>query len=204
MSAPAEVLASLSAQRIIPVIRTTAAERSRAEIVTFITAGYRAIELTLTTPDALDIIQEFSKSDVLIGAGSVLTRTDADAAVTAGAKFLVSPVHPAWLLPLADELGVAGVPGASTATEVFAAVEAGAALVKVFPIARLGGPAFIRDLLAPMPDLPLMATGGVNLSTAGPLLDAGCVAVGLGSILNGADLEQESAVEAARAVLSLA
>jgi 2-dehydro-3-deoxyphosphogluconate aldolase/(4S)-4-hydroxy-2-oxoglutarate aldolase len=102
--------------------------------------------------------------------------------VEAGAQFLVSPLWLPWLPQLAAELGVTAIPGAATPSEIWQAHSSGVPAVKVFPIARLGGAAYIRDLLAPLPGLQLMATGGVTVATAAELLDAGCVAVGLGSV----------------------
>ena len=109
-----------------------------------------------------------------------------DAAVSAGAEAIVAPALSAAVLERAAALGVPAIPGALTPTEVETAWQAGAALVKLFP-ARLGGPRYVRDLLAPLPDVPLLATGGVDATNARAFLDAGAVAVGVGSGLGSDD-----------------
>jgi len=133
----------------------------------------------------------------------VLTPEQAEEAVAAGAAFLVSPVNPPWLLDVAQNLGVVAVPGCATPNEIWSATSRGAKLVKVFPIARLGGAAYIHDLLAPMPDLRLIATGGIKAVEAPILLAAGCIAVGLGSIHTDDSLGT-SVEERGRTALSIA
>lgn len=183
-----EVLQRLSAVRVVPVLRSPSVAEAVATARGLAAGGMNVIELTYSTPGVQEAIAELSRdAGLLIGAGTVLTREDAHTAVAAGARFLVSPVWLDWLPPLARELGVDCIPGAATPSEIWAAHEAGSLAVKVFPIARLGGAKYIKDLLAPLPQLTLMATGGVDLELAGELLDAGCTAVGVGTISTGAD-----------------
>jgi 2-dehydro-3-deoxyphosphogluconate aldolase / (4S)-4-hydroxy-2-oxoglutarate aldolase len=144
------------------------------------------VEITLDDPGAIGAIQRArARGDVTVLAGTVRTAAQVDAAVAAGAEAVVGPGTSAAVLERAAALGVAAIPGALTPTEVELAWAAGAALVKLFP-ASLGGPDYVRDLLAPLADVPLLVTGGVDATNARAFLDAGAVAVGVGSAL-GAD-----------------
>ena len=180
------VLDALIGAAVVPVLRSPTAAEAVATAQGYAAAGMTVVELTFTTPGVVNAIRELSAdASITVGAGSVLTQKQAHDAVDAGARFLVSPVWLPWLPDLARSRGVDAIPGAATPTEIWQAHNFGAAAVKVFPAARLGGAAYIRDLMGPMPDLKLMATGGVDIPTAARLLDAGCVAVGVGSISRG-------------------
>lgn len=147
--------------------------------------GVTALEVTLTTAGALDAIRELARrygDDALVGAGSVLDADAARRSVDAGARFVVSPVFVPEVVAASHGLGVAAMPGAFTPTEILRAHQAGADVVKVFPSEVLG-PAFIKGVLAPMPFLQLMPTGGVTPENVGDWLRAGAMAVGLGSAL---------------------
>jgi 2-dehydro-3-deoxyphosphogluconate aldolase/(4S)-4-hydroxy-2-oxoglutarate aldolase len=162
-------------------------------------AGVRAIELTIDSPDALGVIAEIAMIDgVLAGAGTVLTIADAEAAIEAGASFLITPVVDTAVIGWAAERGIPIMPGAMTPTEASIAWSAGASAVKLFPAGSLG-PEFVRAIRAPLPHIPLVPTGGVGADDVGPYLDAGAVAVALGSELAaGGD-----AVEAGRRARSI-
>lgn len=121
-------------------------------------------------------------SDILLGAGSILNATQAAQAADAGAEFLVSPVFSPDMMEVAAQRGLVAIPGAFTPTEILRATEAGADFVKVFPSDGLG-PAFIKAVLAPMPGLKLIPTGGVTLDNARAWIEAGSAALGLGSAL---------------------
>ncbi len=152
---------------------------------TLVDAGVRALEITLTVPGAVERIGELTRRlgpGHLVGVGSVLTADQARAAIDAGAGYVVSPVFRPAVLRLAAEAGVPAIAGCLTPTEIADATDAGAAIVKVFP-ADVVGMAFFRGVLAPMPHLRLMPTGGVSLENAGEWLRAGAVAVGVGSAL---------------------
>lgn len=189
------VLAQLEAARVVPVLRSATAEEAVSAAKGLAAGGMNVIELTYSTPGVLGALRELSnETGVIVGAGTVLTQQQARDAVRAGAKFLVSPVWLPWLPALARSLGVDAIPGAATPSEIWQAHNFGAPVVKVFPIARLGGASYIRDILAPLPELRLMATGGVDATAAKQLLDAGCIAVGVGKINTGpgdADLSDE-------------
>jgi len=136
------------------------------------------LEFTLTTPGAFELIEEFSQfDDVLVGAGTVLTRESAENAVRAGAKFLVSPITDAMIISAAHELGVPCIPGAFTPTEMETAHRLGADFVKVFP-APPGGPSYIHAILAPLPHLKLFPTAGPTPENFTEYLAVGCAGVG--------------------------
>jgi 2-dehydro-3-deoxyphosphogluconate aldolase/(4S)-4-hydroxy-2-oxoglutarate aldolase len=147
--------------------------------------GVQAIEFTMTTPDALDLIKETSKklgSGVLLGAGTVLDPETCRAAILAGAQFIVTPTLNTEVIKMCQRYSKVVIPGAFTPTEILTAWEAGADIVKVFP-ATLGGPGYIKDVRAPLPQIRLAPTGGVNLENTGDFIKAGAVAVAVGSNL---------------------
>jgi 2-dehydro-3-deoxyphosphogluconate aldolase/(4S)-4-hydroxy-2-oxoglutarate aldolase len=147
--------------------------------------GLRVIEVTMTTPGALSIIEQaVSKygEDVLFGAGTVLDAESARAAILAGAQFVVSPSYKPALVEICRRYSVPVMPGAYTPTEILTAWEGGADMVKVFP-ASVGGPGLIKALKAPLPQVELVPVGGVNLDTAADFIRAGAAAVGVGSAL---------------------
>lgn len=200
-----EVLERLRQVKVVPVLRSPTVADAVSTSRALAGGGMSVIELTFSTPGVLDAIRELSADpDLLIGAGTVLTPGQAQDAVEAGARFLVSPVWLPWIPELARDLSVQAIPGAATPSEIWQAHSAGAAAVKVFPIARLGGAAYIRDLLAPMPELILMATGGVDLAGARDLLAAGCAAVGVGTITTGDDRDLPAEQRARRFLQALA
>jgi 2-dehydro-3-deoxyphosphogluconate aldolase / (4S)-4-hydroxy-2-oxoglutarate aldolase len=171
-----------------------------------VAGGVTALEVTLTTGGALDAIRELTRrlgDDALVGAGSVLDADAARRSIDAGARFVVSPVFLPEVVEAAHAGGIAAMPGAFTPTEILRAHQAGAEVVKVFPSDALG-PAFIKGVLAPMPFLRLMPTGGVTPENVGEWLRAGAVAVGLGSALVDARLvaagDEAAIVERARRV----
>lgn len=183
-----DVLERLREVKVVPVLRSATVAAAIDTAQGLARGGMTAIELTFSTPGVLDAIRELSADPtLLVGAGTVMTPSQAEDAVNAGAKFLVSPVWLPWLPELARSLSVEAIPGSASPSEIWQAHIAGATAVKVFPIARLGGAAYVRDLLAPMPELTLMATGGVDIHGARDLLAAGCAAVGVGTITTGDD-----------------
>jgi 2-dehydro-3-deoxyphosphogluconate aldolase/(4S)-4-hydroxy-2-oxoglutarate aldolase len=147
--------------------------------------GVSVIEFTMTTPGALRTIEESSKAlggEVLIGAGTVLDAATARAAILAGAEFIVAPTLSPEVIEMCHRYDKVVVPGAYTPTEILAAWELGADFVKLFP-AEVGGPAYLQAVRAPLPQVKLMAVGGVTLETAAGFIRAGAVALGVGSSL---------------------
>jgi len=173
-----ETAASIERERISAIIRTNdqgvAGEAMRAAV----DGGFRIVEFTLTTPGAFELIAEFSRrTDLLVGAGTVLPVEQACKSVAAGARFLVSPICDPIIVAEAAALDVVSIPGAFTPTEMQTAYRLGADFVKVFP-APAGGVGFIEAVLAPLPHLRLFPTAGVTTENFVEFLNAGCVGVG--------------------------
>lgn len=146
--------------------------------------GIRLLEITLNSRDALNAIKEVAGQwgdRLVVGAGTVLSPEEAEAAVAAGAQFILSPSLDIPTIQKTKELGALSIPGAFTATEIVTAWRSGADLVKVFPASV--GPAYFRDLRGPLPHIPLMPTGGVNLENIRQFQKAGAAAFGIGSAL---------------------
>lgn len=139
------------------------------------------LEITLTTPGALDAIRALSKEDVVVGGGTVLSIEDVVRVAAAGGRFTLSPVYNPGVMDEAHLHGMLAIPGASTPTEILAAHQHGAHMVKVFPAGPLGGPAYLRAIRGPLPDVPLVPTSGATAETLHEYLDAGAVAVGVGN-----------------------
>ena len=169
----------------VAVLRLADAEATLRAAEWLLRGGVCALEVTLTTRGAMDAIRELAArygDDALVGAGSVFDADAARQAVEAGARFIVSPVCLPEVIAATASLGVAALPGAFTPTEALRAHQLGADIVKIFPSEVLG-PAFIKGILAPMPFLRVMPTGGVTPDNVADWLKAGAVAVGLGSAL---------------------
>lgn len=145
--------------------------------------GVQLLEVTLNSPNALEVIEQLSsemKGKMLIGAGTVLDAASARDAITAGARFIISPVFDKEVIGATRKNGAVSIPGAYTPTEIFNAHAQGGDIIKVFPALGAG---YIKDLLAPMPHLPLMPTGGINQQNISSFKAAGAVAFGIGSAL---------------------
>ena len=175
---------------VVAVARHLTADTVRAIADGLVRGGVRALEITLYDPEgrALSTLRAADRhvegTRIDIGAGTLLTIDAAARAVDAGATFLVSPHTDTALIEWAAERGLPCFPGAFTPTEILAAWRAGAAAVKLFP-ASVAGPAFVRELRGPFPQIPLLPTGGVTAETAPDFIRAGAIAVGLGSWLIG-------------------
>ncbi|HUG92581.1 MAG TPA: bifunctional 4-hydroxy-2-oxoglutarate aldolase/2-dehydro-3-deoxy-phosphogluconate aldolase, partial [Planctomycetaceae bacterium] len=170
---------------LVAIIRAPSSEQLAGVARALFEGGIDVIEVTLTVPKALEIIAAVRRdlgARVLLGAGSVLDAETARAALLAGAEFIVSPAVRHDVIQLCRRYGKVVMPGAFTPTEVLSAWEAGADIVKIFP-ADVGGPAYLKAIAAPLPQVRLMPTGGVNLDTLEAFLRAGACAVGLGSAL---------------------
>ena len=178
---------------VVAVIRLKDPAKLRAVVDALADGGVRALEVTMTVPRAVEMIRELAPTipeGFLLGAGTVTDVETARAVIDAGATFVVGPVFRPDVIPACHERGVPAVPGCFSPTEILAAHEAGADIVKLFPATMLG-PQYIKDVRAPMPQLKLMPTGGVTLDNAGDWIRAGAVAVGVGSALvEGKAIEQ--------------
>jgi 2-dehydro-3-deoxyphosphogluconate aldolase/(4S)-4-hydroxy-2-oxoglutarate aldolase len=171
---------------VIPVVRAASADEATRAIDAIKEGGVSVIEVTMTVPGAVRVIEEVAArygGEVLVGAGTVLDRETARACILAGARFVVSPALDADTIACCRTYGVAAVPGAATPTEVLQAWKAGADLVKIFPASAFGGAGYIRSLKAPLPQVELVPTGGVSLETAADFIKAGASALGVGTDL---------------------
>ena len=171
---------------IVPVVRASSPSEARLAAEAVCEGGIPIVEITMTVPGAIDVIRELAKhsaSDLLVGAGTVLNVDTARRCLDAGAQFLVSPGFNPHTVDLAGREGKLIMAGALTPTEIIAAWEAGADFVKVFPCGQVGGAKYIKAIKGPLPQVPLVPTGGVNLSTAAEFLEAGAAALGIGGEL---------------------
>lgn len=179
-----EIFDQVLTRKAVAVIRLNDSTHALSAVEAILDGGVKAVEITLTTPNALQIIEAIrtTRADAIVGVGSVLSREAAVEAMRAGAQFVVSPVMKPEIIDECRKQGAVGMIGAFTPTEILAAHEAGADVVKVFPADTLGT-AYFKAVLAPMPHLRIMPTGGVSLTNAGEWLQAGACAVGVGSAL---------------------
>ncbi len=171
---------------IIPVIRASSAKQAMQAAEAVCAAGITVVEITMTVPGAIEVIAKLVKDNsagILIGAGTVLDAEAARRCVDAGAEFLLSPGFDRGMVEFANAQGKLVIAGALTPTEVYTAWKAGSDLVKVFPCGNVGGAKYIKALKAPLPQIPLVPTGGVNLETAGDFIRAGSEALGIGGEL---------------------
>jgi 2-dehydro-3-deoxyphosphogluconate aldolase/(4S)-4-hydroxy-2-oxoglutarate aldolase len=180
-----EVRAHIEEIGIIPAVRVSSAGDACFAAETVNRAGIPIAEITMTFPGALEAISDLTRRipEMVVGAGTVLDVEMARRCLDAGAKFLTSPGLVLEVVEFAAKNEVLALPGALTPTEVITAWNAGADLVKIFPCAQVGGDSYIRALKAPLPHLPLIASGGVNQQTALNFILAGAAALGIGGEL---------------------
>lgn len=170
---------------VIAIMRTQSSDQLIAAADAIKKGGVRAIEVTMTTPGALAVIEEAKGrygSDVIFGAGSVLDAETGRAAILAGADFVVSPILNLELVELCNRYSIPTAPGCYSPTEVLTGWEAGADFIKLFP-ASFGGPNLVKAILAPLPHIRIIPVGGVNLDTAAEFIAKGSTALGVGSAL---------------------
>ncbi|MEX1307918.1 MAG: bifunctional 2-keto-4-hydroxyglutarate aldolase/2-keto-3-deoxy-6-phosphogluconate aldolase [Eubacteriales bacterium] len=181
-----EIVKKIADCGVVAVVRAENAEQAKKISEACIQAGIVGIEITFTVPGALKIIEELSKEydegQILVGAGTVLDKETARAAILAGAKYIVSPCLDVETVTLCNTYDVPCMPGAMTVKEAVEAMKAGAAIVKIFP-GELFGPKVIKAFKGPLPYMKMMPTGGVNKDNIGEWIKAGAVAVGAGSSL---------------------
>jgi 2-dehydro-3-deoxyphosphogluconate aldolase/(4S)-4-hydroxy-2-oxoglutarate aldolase len=185
-----QVLARLREGGLVPVIRTPTADDAIAISEALQAVAITSLEVTLTVPNALEVIRTLTRrfgDKLLVGAGTVLDAAAAAACVEAGATFIVSPGLDVDTVAYCRKAGVAVLPGALTPTEIIAAWKAGADIVKIFPASAVGGAAYLKAVKGPLPQVEMLPTGGVSVDTAAAFIKAGAVALGVGGDL--VDLE---------------
>src|SRR5580700_1279627 len=181
---------------LIPVLRPKSVAQGRAVVDAMIAGGVTVVEVTMTVPNAVDLLKELNKAygaELLLGSGTVTTADQAQATIDAGAEFVVSPsLHPE-VIAVTKKNGKISCPGSLTPTEAITAWNAGADYVKIFPCSAMGGASYLKSLLAPFPHLQIIPTGGVTLQTAESFLKAGARALGVGG-----DLVNLAAIDAGK------
>jgi 2-dehydro-3-deoxyphosphogluconate aldolase/(4S)-4-hydroxy-2-oxoglutarate aldolase len=189
-----EIAARIMEIGIVPVVRASSAKRAMHAAEAVCAGGVPIVEVTMTVPGAIDVIANLVKemgSEVLVGAGTVLDAETAQRCMDAGAEFIVSPGFDLTTVRLVTGAGRLMMAGALTPTEVVAAWKAGSDFVKIFPCGAVGGAKYIKALKGPLPQVPMIPTGGVDLATAADFLRAGAAALGIGGeLVNSAALEQ--------------
>lgn len=181
----ADALAALRQHGVVAIVRTKTPETALANARVLLESGLRVLEVALTTPGALGVVEQLraeAADDVLIGAGTVTDYGLAGDAIAAGAQFLVSPNVRTDVIALAGRSGVATIPGCLTPSEMIDALSAGATAVKIFP-AHLWTTAALKGMLEALPDVPTVPTGGISPETAPDWIAAGALAVGIGASL---------------------
>jgi 2-dehydro-3-deoxyphosphogluconate aldolase/(4S)-4-hydroxy-2-oxoglutarate aldolase len=181
----AAVVADIEATGVVAVIRLADASQLTAVADALLEGGVRALEVTMTVPRAVPLIESLAASlppEVIVGAGTILDAETARQVILAGARFVVGPVLRPDVIALCHRYDVPVMPGCFTPTEILSAWEAGADLVKVFPATTLG-PGFFKDIHGPLPQVRMMPTGGVTRDNAGEWIRAGAVAIGVGTAL---------------------
>jgi len=195
------LMSRLAASPVVAILRAPEADRFVAASQVLYEEGFRCLEFTLTTKGALDAVQQVRGTlpdDLVLGVGTVRTTSQVHDAVEAGADFLVSQVFRRPFVEAAHELGVPFFPGALTPSEILEAWEAGVPAVKVSPIGPVGGLEYFSQVRAPLPDVPLMPTGGVQLDEVTTYLQRGAIAVGLSGPLMSDSLDSTGDLAALR------
>jgi 2-dehydro-3-deoxyphosphogluconate aldolase/(4S)-4-hydroxy-2-oxoglutarate aldolase len=210
-----DVMQRIREAGLVPVIRASSPDEALKAVEAISAGGIAIFEITLTVPGAIQVIAALSSrlgDSALIGAGTVLDAETAQACIDAGAAFIVSPALDLETIAVCRRLAIPVFPGALTPTEIVAAWKAGASAVKVFPANSVGGPAYLKSLKAPLPQIEMMPTGGVSLQNAGEFIAAGALALGVGADLVKGDAatitakakQYVAAVRSARASLTTA
>lgn len=177
-------LVALREQRLVTAIRARSPAEALGAAKAIGKGGLKILEITFTVPDATKVMEALADDpELVIGAGTVLTADQARAALAAGARFLIAPNYTREVAEVAFEAGVLFCPGAYTTTEIVAARQGGAHVVKVYPVGVAGGPQYIKVIRDPLPDIPMLAAGGTSLENMLPFLLAGCMGVGLGGAM---------------------
>jgi 2-dehydro-3-deoxyphosphogluconate aldolase/(4S)-4-hydroxy-2-oxoglutarate aldolase len=181
-----ETLQTILETGILPIIRTDTAEQALRAAEAVHRAGIKVLEVTMTVPGALRVLEKVSDEfgdEMILGAGTVLDAETARSCMLAGAEFFVTPALNRATIDICNRYSKCIMAGALTPTEALQAWEAGADMVKIFPVGMVGGPSYIKALKAPLPQILMIPTGGVNLANAKAFFEAGASAIAVGSEL---------------------
>lgn len=193
------ILRKIESHKMIGILRGYGTQEAVEIVGKLIEHDFTVIEVALNSPDAkntLKVLKSVYSDQITLGAGTVLTVEDAQECVEIGAEFLLSPVYEEDVLNFSRNNGILYIPGCYTPTEIYRAYKSGAEMIKVFPAGGLG-PSYIKDVLAPMQNLSLLPTGGVDAENINAFFKAGATAVGLSSALvpSGRDVNDEMLTE---------
>lgn len=183
---------------LIPIIRVESADIAFNVADAFLEGDVNIIEVTMSVPGAIDVVKQLVEQfgdKVLIGTGTVVDGKMAEEVIKAGSAFIVSPNYSRDLIETAIKHSKPIIPGALTPTEIYNAYTLGADAVKVFPCGTVGGATYLKAIRGPLPQIPLVPTGGVNLDTAGPMLEAGAYALGVGGAITDKNAIKEGRFE---------
>ena len=181
----ADVVRAIEQCGVVAVIRLQDPQKLRGVVDALMAGGVRALEVTMTVPGAIRLIEQIAPTlppEFILGAGTILDPETARMALLAGARYIVSPVYRPEVVKMCHRYDAAAMPGCFTPTEILDAWETGADVVKVFPATALG-PGFFKDVRGPLPQVKMMPTGGVSLANAGEWIKAGAVAIGVGTAM---------------------
>ncbi len=180
---------TLRERHLVAAIRASSADVALASARAVAKGGVPLVEITFTVPDATRVMASLAGAEgTIVGAGTVLTADQCRAALDAGARFIIAPNLSLEVARVALAAGVMYCPGAYTTNEIIAARDAGAHIIKVYPVGVAGGPPYIHVIRDPLPHVPLLAAGGTSLENMVPFLNAGCIGIGLGAALADAKL----------------
>jgi len=186
-----EALNKISETRVVSIIRKIPKERLLETIAALYEGGIRCVEITMDSPDALEMIRMVKKEygdDILVGAGTVLDEMTARSVILAGAEFVLSPTLSTKVIEVCNTYSKLAIPGVFTPTEALTAIQAGAQVVKIFPVSSVG-PRYIKDLKGPLAQIRMIPVGGVDERNTKLFIESGAFAVGVGSCLvNAADV----------------
>jgi len=186
-----ELLRTFAEDRLVAVVRTATVEQAEQQARMVAKAGVRLVEITLTVPDAFELIERLATDasfEGIVGAGTVLSGRQAEDSLLAGARFLVSPCLVPAMIEAARSHDAISMPGTLSPTEMLSAADLGADFIKIFPIATIGGPAYVANVRRALGHLPLVATGNIAFEEIAEYLAAGVVGFGIGGPLTGGDI----------------
>jgi 2-dehydro-3-deoxyphosphogluconate aldolase / (4S)-4-hydroxy-2-oxoglutarate aldolase len=179
-----EICRRIEATGVVPIVRAPSAEVAAAAARAILASGIDVLEITMSVPNATDLMRQLRKeigTDVVLGAGTVLDAQTAKDCIAAGAEFIVAPGFDPETIRAAHALDKPCMPGVLTPTEVITAWKAGADMVKIFPCSAVGGASYLKALKAPLPQVKMLPTGGVDATTAADFIKAGASALGVGA-----------------------
>ena len=187
-----QILENIRETRIIPVVRTKSHDEAKGVIEAILKGGINVLEITMTTPNAIELMEDCVKKysdEVIVGAGTVVDLETAKKCFDAGVQFIVSPMFDEATVKFCNQNQIIIMPGALTPTEIFNTHKKGADVVKVFPISSMGGVPHLKAVKSVYPNIEIVPTGGVNLENYNDYLNAGAFAVGIGSDLTAGNLQ---------------